>query len=238
MTPPVASPASPTGGSGIGSGRRRELLIRIVSAAILGPMALAAAWHGFPWFDLVVALAAVLAVAEWKRMVGGWTHPAWLAVGLLYILLAMVAFLSLRHDAAHGQRTILWLLAVVWAIDTFAYVFGRRFGGPKLAPLVSPSKTWSGLGGGMLAAALASAGFGWWFGTSIVGLAIDGALVALLSQAGDLAESAAKRRFGVKDSGRIIPGHGGILDRIDGLMGAALFVAAVRLVEKGAFPWP
>ena len=185
-------------------GRFGGLLLRALSAVVLGPLLLAAVWFGFPWIDLVAA----------------------------------VALLWLRHQPASGRETILWVLACIWATDIGAYFVGRTAGGAKLAPSISPGKTWSGLIGGMAWAAVASAGVGYAFGLGeTVHLALAGAALAIVGQAGDLLESAAKRRAGVKDSGRLIPGHGGLLDRIDGLMAVLVAVAIARLVAGGAWPW-
>jgi phosphatidate cytidylyltransferase len=124
--------------------------------------------------------------------------------------------------------TLLWVLGVVWATDTGAYIAGRRIGGPKLAPRVSPNKTWAGLFGGIaaaglvgLAAAALVAGVSPWIAAPL------SAALAIVEQAGDLFESAVKRRFGVKDSSNLIPGHGGVLDRVDGLLSVSLAVAAL-----------
>jgi phosphatidate cytidylyltransferase len=217
--------------------RFRDLAVRALSAAMIAPLALAAVWFGFPWFDLMVALATVLMVAEWHRMVGGLRRPGWLALGFAYVLLAVLAAFWIRHDAQAGRLTFLWVLAVVWATDIFAFFAGRQFGGRKLAPAISPSKTWSGLAGGMTAAALASAIFTAWSPAGWLALALWGALFAMVAQIGDLAESAMKRRFGLKDSGHLIPGHGGILDRVDGLLAVLLGLATVRLAGGGATPW-
>ena len=117
---------------------------------------------------------------------------------------------------------VLWLLLSVWSCDIGAFISGRSIGGPKLAPRISPNKTWAGLLGGILAAVVASVLLALISGSgSIVLFAIHGALLALISQCGDLAESSLKRRFDVKDSGNLIPGHGGILDRVDGVLFAA-----------------
>ena len=134
---------------------------------------------------------------------------------------------------------------MVWAIDICAYFAGRFIGGPKLAPRISPKKTWAGLIGGMVGAVALSLGFSIWLGS---GSAVILALVALgltvLEQAGDFAESAMKRRAGVKDSGTLIPGHGGILDRVDGLIAVVLGAALISLVHDAANPaagvliWP
>jgi phosphatidate cytidylyltransferase len=169
--------------------------------------------------------------------VGGFRRPGWLAIGTLYIAMAVLAALWIRHDAKAGLLTFLWLLAVVWATDIFAFFSGRHFGGRKLAPRLSPSKTWSGLFGGVLAAGIVSAVFAVWGSAEWWWLAVWGAAIAVVAQIGDLAESAMKRRFGLKDSGQLIPGHGGILDRVDGLLAALLFVAVTRLAAGGTTPW-
>lgn len=220
------------------AGRFRDLAVRVISAVLLAPLAIAAVWYDFPWFDLLIALVTVMMVLEWRQMVGGgWRRPGWLVIGYVYIALAVLAAFWLRHDAKFGLITFLWLLAAVWATDIFAFFTGRTLGGPKLAPTISPGKTWSGLLGGVLAAALVSIVFTAWADADGVWLAFWGALVAVVAQVGDLVESAMKRRFGRKDSGRLIPGHGGILDRVDGLLAALLFLAAVRLLGGGAVPW-
>jgi phosphatidate cytidylyltransferase len=212
------------------------LLLRIASAAILGPILVAAIWFGFPWIDLVAAVAAPLIVSEWLRLTR--RRPAQRIVALAYALAALVALLWLRHQPAHGRETVLWIVACVWATDIGAYFVGRSAGGAKLAPSISPGKTWSGLLGGMAWAALASAAMGYVFGLGeTFQLAAIGAGLAVVDQIGDLVESAAKRRAGVKDSGTLIPGHGGLLDRIDGLMAVIVVVALVRLLVGGAWPW-
>jgi phosphatidate cytidylyltransferase len=130
---------------------------------------------------------------------------------------------------------LLWVLALVWATDTGAYIAGRRIGGAKLAPRISPNKTWSGLGGGIAAAALVGAVAALWLGTSSVWLLLGvSAALAIVEQVGDLAESAFKRRFGVKDSSDIIPGHGGVLDRVDGLLAVIVAVAGLSLAGGGS----
>ncbi len=150
---------------------------------------------------------------------------AWYPLGLLYLAPPILAFLALRHRL-DGLAVICWLLAVVWAVDIFAYVVGKTVGGPKLWPAVSPKKTWSGLLGAVAAAALVGAAGGWWLdGWPVWLLAVAGALLALVAQGGDLLESAVKRHFGAKDAGHLIPGHGGLLDRVDGLLAASLALA-------------
>ena len=216
--------------------RFRGLLPRVVSAAILGPLVLAAVWFGFPWIDLVVAIAAPLMIGEWLRLTR--RRPAARAGLVLYSIAAVLALLWLRHQPAYGRETILWILACVWATDIGAYFVGSFAGGARLAPSISPSKTWSGLVGGACASAVVSAlgGLAVAAGETLT-LALTGIGIALVAQAGDLLESAQKRRAGVKDSGRLIPGHGGILDRIDGLIAALVFIALIRLATGGEWPW-
>jgi phosphatidate cytidylyltransferase len=158
-------------------------------------------------------------------------QPGWTAAGLGWILLATICFVVLRADPAFGWPTTLWLLLVVWAIDTAAYVVGRSVGGPKLAPRISPNKTWSGLLGGMAGAVLVGLVFGWIDGVSGPWrLALVSGGLAVVEQIGDIAESYAKRRFGAKDSGNLIPGHGGLLDRLDGMLAVVTTIALLQIV--------
>jgi len=222
---PAASPA-----------RFRGLLLRVVSAVILGPLALAAVWFGFPWIDLLAALCAPIMIGEWFRLTRG--QPLARVAAIVYSIAAVLALLWLRHQPVHGRETVIWVLACVWATDIGAYFVGSWAGGAKLAPSISPSKTWSGLVGGMCGSAVVSAACGLVFdaGETLM-LALVGVAIAVVAQAGDLLESAAKRKAGVKDSGSLIPGHGGVLDRIDGLMAALVLIAAVRLATGGDWPW-
>ena len=177
----------------------------------------------YPAAALLVG-AGGLAVGIW---VGRWDREAgpWLAAGAVYLPLSCLAFLWLRTVPRDGEIIVYWLLATVWATDTGAYVAGRSLGGPKLAPAVSPKKTWSGLLGGMLAAAIVGAAASrLWSAPGPWILIGSSAGLALVAQAGDLLESSLKRRFGVKDASRLIPGHGGMLDRVDGLLAASLAV--------------
>ena len=216
--------------------RYRGLLLRIVSAAILGPLLLAAIWFGFPWIDVVAALAAPLMVSEWVRLTSG--QPTLRIFTVVYALAALVSLLWLRHQPMLGRETVVWIVLCVWATDIGAYFVGRSAGGAKLAPRISPGKTWSGLLGGMAWAAVGSAAIGYAFGLGeTVSLAAIGAGLAVVDQIGDLAESAVKRRAGVKDSGKLIPGHGGLLDRVDGLVAVLVAVAVVRLFVGGTWPW-
>jgi phosphatidate cytidylyltransferase len=144
--------------------------------------------------------------------------------GLLYVVLPAVGLLYLRDQ--HGLALTLWALAVVWATDIGAYFAGRAIGGPKLAPRLSPNKTWAGLIGGMVTAAAVGAAIAIGADLSMRLLWLGG-VMAVFAQAGDLFESWLKRRAGVKDSGAILPGHGGVLDRLDGLVPVASLVAAL-----------
>ena len=174
-------------------------------------------------------LAAALALlAAWDVGAGRARAVPWLLAGGLYIGVACVAFLSLRAFEPYGFQTVFWIVLVVAASDIGGYFAGRLVGGPRLWPAVSPKKTWAGLAGGLGLAFGLGGVFSWaTTGTYFQEVCTVSAVAALLAQLGDLAESAAKRHFDVKDSGRLIPGHGGALDRFDGLTAATLVAAAV-----------
>jgi CDP-diglyceride synthetase len=171
---------------------------------------------------------------------GGKTARLNLAFGFPYLGLAAVAVPWLRADPGVGLANTLFVMSVVWASDIGAYLFGRLIGGPKLAPAISPGKTWSGAAGGLIGAAGASLAVAACFSTDysplhVIGLAI---VLGIIAQAGDLLESALKRHFGVKDSGRIIPGHGGLLDRLDALLAVAPAAALLAFtVGRGVVLW-
>ena len=226
-------------GSGLG--------LPVLSGLVLIPVALGLAYAGGAAFNILVLLAAALMADEWRRLcsidagASGTAHRRWLwlAAGAVYIAVPCIAIIWLRSDAAVGRQAIFWLFAVVWATDIGAYFAGRGIGGPKLAPRISPGKTWAGLLGGMVCAALVGAATALLLDLSRAApLIVISALLALVAQAGDLLESMVKRRFGVKDSGHLIPGHGGVLDRLDGLLTAAPAVAALTLVAgEGVLAW-
>jgi phosphatidate cytidylyltransferase len=178
----------------------------------------------------LVGSLAVLAVAALTRA----AEPFWAAAGTLWIALGAAAFLWLALAAGRGM--LLWLLAVVWATDIGAYAAGRTIGGPKLAPRLSPNKTWAGLAGGVAGAALVGA-IATWRGDvpPELGAPISAGL-AVIAQLGDLAESLAKRHFGVKDASNLIPGHGGLLDRLDGLLAASIAAALMAAADLPG-PW-
>jgi phosphatidate cytidylyltransferase len=148
-------------------------------------------------------------------------------VGIPYVALPVLALVLLRKHEMWGVHAIMWLMLVVWATDTFAYFAGRMFGGPKLAPRLSPKKTWAGLLGGMAGAALVSSVYASFFLPGWIALALVAAALAIVAQLGDVFESALKRQYDVKDSGTLIPGHGGVLDRVDGLVAAGVVAAII-----------
>ncbi|HXC11967.1 MAG TPA: phosphatidate cytidylyltransferase [Stellaceae bacterium] len=166
-------------------------------------------------------------------------EPAWTALGTLWVALPCISFLWLAREQAGGRATLLWLLAVVSATDIGAYAVGRGVGGPRLAPLWSPRKTWSGFAGGVLCAALAGGATALALGVwPALPLVLVSAGLAIVAQLGDLAESVAKRRFGVKDSSGLIPGHGGLLDRLDGFLAVIPVVALMTVVGgRGVLAW-
>ena len=256
-----------------------DLRTRIVSAALLAPLALACLWLGAWWWAALLAVAAAGLAVEWVHLCGGrlaspegiviplavlasgaaavadgeslavgvvvagfllaWAlgRRASLAAGVPYLGLAIVALAWLRGDSDAGRANVLFLLLVVWASDIGAYAAGRLMGGPKLAPRISPSKTWAGAVGGLLAAMAVGAAVAFTLnGCMVPHILPVAAGIGVAAQLGDLLESAVKRHYGVKDSGRLIPGHGGLLDRLDGVLTAAptaalLAVAAGRGVE-------
>lgn len=176
-----------------------------------------------------LALAVVAAGAILVGLLSFSQRPLLSAAGVLYAGLPAVALLWLREDEPHGLTAVLLILAAVVATDVAAFATGRLAGGPKLAPSISPNKTWSGLIGGVTAAALAAWGVASAAGADPLALAGAGAALGFVSQLGDLTESALKRHFGIKDSGDLIPGHGGVMDRIDGLVFASVAAALAAL---------
>ena len=192
------------------------------------------ALNGFAWPALgalaLGALVAGLAAGSEPRARG------WAGAGILYAGALAAAPSLLRGDPAYGLPAILWLFAVVWTTDIMAYFGGRLIGGPKLWPRVTPGKTWSGAFVGALAGAACGAAVG--LATAPVGarfapLLALGLAASIVAQLGDLFESAVKRRFHVKDSSHLIPGHGGVMDRLDGFVAAAAFAALVGWARAG-----
>ncbi len=211
---------------------RSDLGIRTLSGVVMMLVAAGAIWIGGPVFAIFIALITVGLLFEWTKLVLGLTPSpvnrfVWILGGLVYVGLATAFLVFLREFAE--IYILLGLIGLVISTDTGAYFAGRNFGGPKIAPAISPSKTWSGLFGGMTASALFlsivghnTEGFALW-------QPLTGAGLAVVAQAGDFFESWMKRRAGVKDSGNLIPGHGGLFDRADGLV-AVLCVTALLVV--------
>jgi phosphatidate cytidylyltransferase len=192
-------------------------------------VALGAAVVGGYAFAVVAAAVATAVFYEWTRLTKGW-GAAWYLGGFLYAALAALALLWVREraDEADGLRLLLWVFIVVWSVDIGAYFSGRAIGGPKLAPSISPGKTWAGFYGGVAAATVL--GGAWVLATGLdVVLLLLAPLFAAAAQGGDLFESWMKRRAGVKDSGRWLPGHGGVFDRVDGLLPVAILTAAAAI---------
>lgn len=216
-----------------------ELTKRILSATLLAALLLVDLWLGSWWFLALLIVGGVLVFREYARLVFAMTpqtlaRAVWLIGGVIYIGLALHGLWRVRA-VDEGLYLAVWLFFVVWATDVGGYLFGRLIGGPKVAPAISPSKTWAGVIGGIICASVIMFAFrrfsGWPEGAGGVGgvalLSVGlGALFAVLAQAGDFFESWMKRRAGVKDSGSLIPGHGGLFDRIDGLLPVAII-----------FPW-
>lgn len=264
----------------LGPAKTSSLRLRILSAGLLAPAALGAAWVGPPWFSIAVVLVAGVMGWEWGRLceggrfgrlgllvvasellgasvaAAGWPVAGlavlgagavlalagvagasrrdaarWGAFGILWVGVPSTALIWLAQDAATGRATVLWLFALVWATDIAAYGVGRLAGGPRLAPRWSPRKTWSGFLGGIAAAGLVGCGTAWVLGDPLLAPVLWVSLgLAVVEQLGDLAESAAKRHFGVKDTSRLIPGHGGFLDRLDGMLAVVAAAACATLL--------
>ena len=189
------------------------------------------------WVGLVCVVTAGCLI-EWGGLRSRGGAPlSWGVAGAGLIVLAGATLAWLRRTPDTGAANTLFLLGAVWASDIGAFAAGRILGGPRLAPAVSPSKTWAGAAGGLLAAAVIGAAVAWAAdGSGAAGTATALAL-AVAAQAGDLLESAVKRRLGVKDSGRLIPGHGGLLDRLDGLIAAAPVAAGLVMVSAEGLVW-
>ncbi len=210
---------------------RSDLGVRTLSGIAMMLVATVAILIGGWIFRIFVILVAVGLLREWFRLAwqlrsDGFGRLLWAAGGIVYIGFATANLVALREISE--MYLVLTVIGIVIATDTGAYFAGRTFGGPKIAPKISPSKTWSGLAGGMLAAAILASAVGSHFEAFAIWQPLVGAGLAVVAQAGDFFESWMKRRAGVKDSGSLIPGHGGLLDRADGLL-AVLFAVAILL---------
>ena len=273
--------------AGLQEARAHNLVLRIASAAVLGPAVLALTYVGGWPFLALCFLGALGILYEWTRLTTGRTEPrllipgvigllaaacltgaawpnaaigvtvvgavmaglisstaghgvapfragSWAASGVVYAGAAFLGPALLRRDPEWGLGALLFLFATVWATDIFAFAFGRVLGGPLLSPSISPKKTWSGALGGVVGGVAAGLGVAYTLGVGKLG--IIGAMALLLSvlaQAGDLLESSIKRRFSAKDTGRLIPGHGGLMDRLDGFLVAALVALVIGAIRHG-----
>ena len=221
--------------------KKSDLGVRAASAMVMIAVAGTALWLGGWVWTAFVALVGCVALWEWLALVRRFApnlagNAVWTIFGILYIGVACAMALALRNLIG-GPLDALQILAVVVATDVGAYFAGRTIGGPKIAPAISPSKTWAGLFGGMIGAGLTMLAFmpwtfhdfdpNYWFALGALPAA-GGMVAAVVAQAGDFLESWMKRRAGVKDSSSLIPGHGGVMDRVDGLL-AVLFALAVFL---------
>ncbi|MEJ0016206.1 MAG: phosphatidate cytidylyltransferase [Acetobacteraceae bacterium] len=221
------------------SGRWADLATRTLSALVLAPVAVACVWLGGVAFDGIVAAAMAGLAVEWWMLCRRRNSATLVAAGLAYVALAGASLVWLRGDAPGGRADVIFLLCIVWAGDIGAYLVGRLVGGPRLAPRISPGKTWSGAAGGLLAAVVAGAlvshllsGTALWYAAPVA------AILGIVAQGGDLLESYVKRRLEVKDSGHLIPGHGGLFDRLDGLLAAAPAAALLALtLGSGVVLW-
>ena len=205
-----------------------ELLVRTVTGIVMIAVALLAAIEGGNLFAFLVAAIATLMFYEWTRIVRGW-GAAWYISGFIYALLPALALLWIRERDEHGLYLLVWTFIVTWSTDIGAYFAGRSFGKRKLAPTISPNETVEGLFGGIAAATLLGGAWTLAMGLGPALLALAPVL-AIAAQAGDLFESGMKRRAGIKDSGAWLPGHGGALDRLDGLVPVAVLTAAAQLL--------
>lgn len=207
-----------------------DLPLAVSGIAMVGAAVLAA--FGFAALGVAVLLIATIIVfaLEFGR------RPGLSAAGVLYAGLPAVALIWLRSSEPNGFYAVLLIMLVVAATDTFAFIFGRLIGGPRLAPRLSPQKTWSGLLGGVGGGALCAAVFACAVGAPMVALALVGLAMGFVAQAGDLAESALKRAFHLKDASGLLPGHGGFMDRVDGLVPVAVLIALVALFAAPKAP--
>jgi phosphatidate cytidylyltransferase len=262
-----------------------NLVLRIASAAIMAPLAIAAAYIGGWPFSLFWAVAAIAVLWEWITLVAGSNsllmfsscgsavavsamlaargrpvaaiflvglgalaatifapreQRRWITAGVGYAGVMLLAPLLLRgndpigNDDRLGFVALALLFAIVWTTDVFGYFVGRTFGGPKLMPAVSPKKTWSGAIAGLIGAGIAGVAVAHFFGGfNLTAIGILALLLSVVSQAGDLFESFVKRRFGAKDASGLIPGHGGVMDRLDGFWAACLIACLIGLLRGG-----
>jgi phosphatidate cytidylyltransferase len=197
-----------------------------VAALLIAGICLALEHHGGALIVYGIGLVAVVLLTRGDRR--------WPVSGLLYAAVAQIAAVLVRQDPVWGWSALLFVMLVVWATDIGGYFAGRTIGGPKLWVRVSPKKTWAGAIGGLTGSLIVAAGFAASGIGRMVSMLLLAAALSVVSQLGDLFESAVKRRFGVKDSSHLIPGHGGVLDRIDGFVAAIVLAAIIGVMRGGA----
>lgn len=215
--------------------KKTDLGVRTLSALAMLAIAGGALWLGGNVWTALVLMVAAGVMWEWANLAAafarcGWTRVAWLALGIVYI--GMASWVIDYLGRSGGALAVLLLVGPVIATDIGAYFAGRTIGGPKIAPAISPSKTWAGLGGGVLGAslallAIARSSYPMAEEEPLVNYLLAGATIAVVAQTGDFFESWMKRRAGVKDSGRLLPGHGGLFDRVDGLLAVSFAMGIV-----------
>lgn len=205
-------------------------------ASLIGILVAAVGIVAFGLPGAALLLLGCAAAVLWRMR----PADAWLASGVIYLGLPCVCLIWLRGDANFGRIWVFWLLAVVWSSDIGAYLTGSLIGGPRLAPRISPKKTWSGFAGGLMFASMAGMiAATVWGRANLSSVVLASVAIGFSAQAGDLFESWVKRRFGVKDSSALIPGHGGLLDRIDALMAASVVTALIAALSQGRmWTWP
>jgi phosphatidate cytidylyltransferase len=216
--------------------RRSVLMTGIVAVALSVALAASGAGASDALRDLRIAAAAIVLVMAMLAfaVVAPRERASWLATGVPYAAAMALAPIVLRSDPEFGLIAMIFVFAVVWATDIAAYFVGRTVGGPKLAPGLSPNKTWSGSIGGLAGAVLAAVLVVHFGGVGGIPAAIAVAIaLSTVAQIGDLFESAIKRRFGVKDASSLIPGHGGLMDRLDGFVAAAVLACLIGLAHGG-----
>jgi phosphatidate cytidylyltransferase len=237
--------------------KKSDLGVRTLSAVVLLAVSGTALWLGGWWWTVFVAAVALGVLWEWWGLVSHFgigliKRITWLIFGLAYVACAGTALVMLR-DPMIGLGLLAALIGAVIATDIGAYFTGRTVGGPRIAPLISPAKTWSGLFGGMVAAAIVLVASGYRMArngcipqdisacgynmSDFVGYALAGCLIAVIAQAGDFFESWMKRRAEVKDSGSLIPGHGGLFDRADGLLAVMAVMGIIGIADKLSDSW-
>jgi phosphatidate cytidylyltransferase len=209
----------------VGFGRNAGVIAAGTAALSLSGFCLASGRLEAALVTVVLGAVSVALMCPGKR--------AWAAAGLCYAAAAEIASVLVRLDQAWGFAALILVLLVVWVTDIGGYFAGRGIGGPKLWPRVSPKKTWAGAIGGFVASLAIAAGFAVFKLGETGPLLLLAAALSIASQLGDLFESAVKRRFGVKDSSQIIPGHGGLLDRLDGFVAAIVLAATIGLLRGG-----